>query len=317
LKLIQHSAPADAHAEAYLEAHILRALLYFDIFRYPLTQQEILLYLQIPVSHLHDIERSLHALCDKLQVYQFDDLYCLHNDISIIERRRRGNLMAGKIQEKASQRARLIHSFPFVRSVNISGSLSKNYFDKDSDLDFFIITAPKRLWLCRLLLTLYKKIWLLNSRKYFCINYFITTDHLEIPDRNIFTATEIITLKNHTGSSVYYRFMEQNDWVQEYFPNYRETFSKLDDVHHMRFKSFMEYILRSRMGDILDKWARKITKTFLHKKYNHLNRKEFEQRFRTTPSSSKHHPQGFQTKVLDAYSKTCAEFEQKHGINLH
>src|SRR4029453_8923510 len=88
----------------------------------------------------------------------------------------------------------LIASFPYVRCVCISGSLSKKYFDDTTDIDFFVITKPGRLWVCRTFLILFKKLFLLNSKKYFCINYFIDSDNLEIPDQNIFTATELTTL---------------------------------------------------------------------------------------------------------------------------
>ena len=64
----------------------------------------------------------------------------------------------------------VIKRFPFVRSIMVTGSLSKNCCTKDSDLDFMVITKKDRLWISKTLLMLFKKIFLLNSYKYFCIN---------------------------------------------------------------------------------------------------------------------------------------------------
>lgn len=36
----------------------------------------------------------------------------------------------------AKYRAKFIAKFPFVKAVGISGSLSKGYYDNESDIDF-------------------------------------------------------------------------------------------------------------------------------------------------------------------------------------
>ena len=68
--------------------------------------------------------------------------------------------MAKNIYQKALTVSRLISKFPYVEGVGISGSLSKGYYDDDGDIDFFIITSPKRLWIARTFLILYKKLFL-------------------------------------------------------------------------------------------------------------------------------------------------------------
>ena len=78
---------------------------------------------------------------------------------------------------------KFISKFPYVRAILLSGSISKGYMDKDSDVDYFIITQPNRLWVTRLLLMLFKKIFLFNSRKVFCINYFVDSEKLEIEEK--------------------------------------------------------------------------------------------------------------------------------------
>lgn len=299
-----------------LDVQIIRALLYFDIFRYPLTAQEIVLYLGAEADHLHTVEQRLHVLCDRLFLYRFDELYSIHNDGALAERRRRGNRMAQDVMPKAIRRARLIQRFPFVRSVNISGSLSKNYFDELADVDYFVITAPGRLWLCRLLLTVYKKVFLLNARKYFCINYYIDTNNLRIPDENQFSATEIITLKNQTGANWYNRFMAENTWVQQYYPNHVHSPEIDTDPKPSALKRLIERMLSGKPGNALDDMAFRATTFFLKKKYRHIRAEEFAVSFRARKEASKHHPNSFQFKVMEALKQRCADYERTHGISL-
>lgn len=313
LHIVHHATPDTSE----LEKHIIRTLVYFDIFRHPLTVQEIVRFMGTTPQHFSDVERTLAALCDDMRIFRFNELYCLHNDSSIAARRVQGNQHADEVMPKALRRSKLIQRFPFVRSVNISGSLSKHYFDAQSDVDFFVIAAPNRLWLCRLFLTIFKKIFLLNARKYFCINYYVDTDNLLIPDKNLFSATEIITLKNHTGAEHYDAFMAANQWVTTYFPNHDIVTPLSLPATEPAFKRLIEKLFSGKPGDKLDDWAFAITTRFLRKKYKHLSDREFAVSLRARKHASKHHPQGFQFRVMEAFEKQCAAFEEKHGISLH
>ena len=125
--------------------------------------------------------------------------------------------------------SRKIAKFPYVKGVCLSGALSKGFYDDDGDFDFFIITKPNRLWIARTILVLYKKIFLLNSKKYFCVNYFISTDKLEISEQNLFTATEIATLIPLYGTDTFKEFLEaKNPWAAPYFPNKPSPKTKYD-----------------------------------------------------------------------------------------
>ncbi|MFN0274520.1 MAG: hypothetical protein ACKVPJ_02145 [Chitinophagales bacterium] len=296
---------------------VLRPLLYFDIFNYPLTIPEIVQFAPVALNGLSPVENILDELTEAFLVFKFGEFYSLRNDPLMIERRKNGNALAAKVLQKALRRSRLIHRFPFVRSVNISGSLSKNYFDETTDFDFFIITKVNRLWLCRMVLTIYKKLFLLNSRKYFCINYYVDTTDLEIPDRNIFTAMEIITLKNQTGEKYYRKFQNANNWTKEYFPNHFQEYSGVEKENNGYLKKILEKILGARLGDILDDFAFFLTVKFLKKRYSHMHIDELNVSMRTKKHTSKHHPQGFQFKVLKAYQEKCRDFEQQHDIILY
>ena len=154
----------------------LKTILYFSIFRYPLRIEEIHSYTNY--ESVTDTEKELeHLIAEKILI-KVDDFYVYGSDLDSVIKRLRGNMYAGRALRIAQKKAKFIAKFPFVRAVGVSGSLSKGYYDNESDIDFFVITEPNKLWLCRTFLMLYKKIFLLNSRKYFCINYFISTSQL-------------------------------------------------------------------------------------------------------------------------------------------
>ena len=310
---IEHS---NIPSQEAVKKGILRSLIYYDIFNYPLTANELAQFSSIKLHDKQCITDALEYLTQHLLIYKFGDFYSLKNDPTQIERRKNGNNIATEILPKALKRSKFIHKFPFVRSVNISGSLSKNYFDESTDFDFFIIAEANRIWLCRLLLTFYKKIFLLNSRKYFCINYYIDTTDLLIPDRNLFSATEIITLKNQCGETVYKNFMEANTWVHAYFPNYFPDYSFMEKEKMPMLKKILEKVFSGKVGNYFDDLAFNITTGFLKKRYSHLKKEEFQVNLRTKKNASKHHPQGFQFKVLNAFEQKCKDFEMKHGVEV-
>lgn len=295
---------------------IIKALVYFNIFNYPLTKPEIEKFSAYKFFHLSELDTALNELEDKLIIHRFGEFYSLQNDYALITRRQAGNLEALKIMDKATNRARLIQKFPFVRSVNISGSLSKNYFDSTTDVDYFVITKANRLWLTRLLLTGYKKIFLLNSRKYFCINYYVDEQSLEIPDKNIFSATEILTLKNLTGKSYYQQFLAVNAWAYNYFPNFKQQEATTQTVGVKGGKKWLEYLLNGSFGNFIESNALRLTQFFISKKYKHLSKEEFNVNLRTNKHASKHHPQGFQFRVLNEFDQQCINLESLHNISL-
>jgi predicted nucleotidyltransferase len=299
---------------AQVKKNILDTLLYFDLFSYPLILPEIIRFLRIRITDLTIAQQALQELTSQMIVFEFGGYYSVQNDHQLIVRRKKGNNAALRIRGKAEKMAALIHRFPFVRSVNVSGSLSKGYFDETTDIDFFIITAPGRLWLCRTLLALYKKVFLLNSRKYFCINYFISSDSVVIPDRNLFTATEIITLQNLKGADVYNNFLEANSWTHMYFPNAQSPDSAGRRSDQPSLKRRWEGYLGGRIGNGLEQLSMKATNAFWKWKFRRMTRNKFSVNLRSGEDVSKHHPQGFQFKVLNAYEERRQKLYSNYSL---
>ncbi len=294
----------------------LKPLLYFSLFKYPLTESEILAFSEN--KNQDETEAALEKLVQQKVVYKIDDFYCLENDQAQIDRRRDGNEGAKKIHKKADRRSRLISKFPFVEGVGLSGALSKGFFDKDGDIDFFIITSPGRLWIARTLLILYKKIFLLNSKKYFCVNYFVSENALEITEKNLFTATELVTLIPMYGNGSFNKFYDLNSWAYRQFPNksYHEAINTLKPIKKPGFVNLIQNILGTSLGDKLDAFLLKLTYKKWKVKFDHLDRDQFDIAMKSTQDVSKHHPKNFQKRVITRLNEKYSEYQEKYDIPL-
>jgi len=299
-----------------LTKNVLCTLLYYDIFNYPLKKHEIIRFLGSSAADENSVNEVLQKLKTDELIFQFSDLFSVQNNEGNITRRILGNRRAEKYLTLAKKRARLIARFPFVRAVMASGSLSKGYMDDNSDLDFFIVTAPGGLWIARTLLVLYKRLFLFNSHKQFCVNYFVDLEHLEIEEKNLFTATELATLIPLYGSDYYTQLLDKNRWLLDFFPNYRS--SSLDGVPATRqntFKQLIETVMRKIFGVRLNSFFMNVSllrwKRIYEKKYTS---EDFYVAFKTKQYVSKNHPNHYQQKIRDLYTAKVNTFKVKLEI---
>lgn len=299
------------------ETAIIQCLLYFDTFTYPLTLHEIHSFCSIKICIKTELQSILDSLLKRNLIYKKDIFYFVNDDEGIITRRQQGNKMAQQVMPKALKYGKFIAQFPFVETVCISGSLSKNYFDEKGDVDFFIITKPQRLWLCRSLLVGFKKVFLLNSRKYFCVNYFVGNDNLSIPDRNVFTATEIASLIPVNNLKGYTNFIKQNEWIYNHLPNFDlNNKTSVPPIQETPIKKVSEKLLSKQIGSFADKQLFKLTLHIWQKKFKHFNKSDFDLNMRSRKNVSKHHPSGFQQKVLSSWSLNKINYCKKHQIDF-
>lgn len=298
-----------------LSKNIIKTLAYYDIFSYPLKAEEI--YHNLPVNHCStgDIVSELEKLCEEKLVYKIKDFYLLQNNPAFVSRRLEGNFLCNKKVKSAFRMSKLISKFPYVRAIFLTGSISKGYMDKESDVDYLIVTRPGRLWVCKLFLTLFKKIFLLNSRKVFCINYYIDYNHLEIEEKNVFTAIEIATIIPTFGKKYYDEFYSSNRWIKEYFPNYPKRNILVIDKQS-GFQKFFESLLNNRLGDFLDDFSMKLFAKATKRKFRHFDEKDFSLAFKSTKCESKYHPKFFQKKVLVSLDEKLRKLQQTLNVTL-
>ncbi|MDP5026840.1 MAG: nucleotidyltransferase domain-containing protein [Flavobacterium sp.] len=292
----------------------LKTILYFSIFRYPLTLEEIHSYTNN--ASVNETIKELETLISDDIISKIDIFYVYNKDFDSVTKRLKGNIQAQKVLSIAKKRSKYIAKFPFVMAVGVSGSLSKGYYDDKSDIDFFVITKPNKLWICRTLLMAYKKIFLLNSRKYFCINYFISTQHLEIEEKNRFTATELKTLIPMEGKEIFSTFFANNLWVKNYFSKFETNLNTISNTKKPFISKSIEFIFNTGLGEITDNLFKKITIRKWKSKFNFLSNEDFNIALKSTQNISKHHPSNFQKKVILSLNSKIEEVETNFNIIL-
>lgn len=284
------------------EQRVLCTLRYFHVFTHPLPIEEIHRYLSctIPMSDLEDVLSDMVA-CQT--IYKHNDMYMLEDNKALIDKRVNGAALAQKRLKKATSSTRIISQFPFVSGICISGSLSKGYADKQSDIDFFIITKAKRLWICRTTLHLFKKFtFLFNKQHSFCMNYFIDESCLELEEQNKFTATELVTLIPVYNAESFTLLEEKNKhWVKKQLPNatWREHIAIPNSTSLI--KSFSEGLFNLLWPEKLNTFLMKLTDKKWRKKWTRRNypMAEYDLAMKTKWYVSKHHPSNNQKKVLE------------------
>jgi hypothetical protein len=295
------------------EQNILKTLGYFDLFHYPLTREEIYLFNADKVS-VKDIDVALQLLLADTTIFKLDNFYSLHNDTALVKRRCEGNLLAIKQMQAAKRSARWLSKFPYVKGIAVSGSLSKNFADEKSDIDFFIITTANRLWVARTLMHLYKKFTFLTGRQHlFCMNYFVDEAALEIPEKNIFTAMEIVTLVPMYGKKSLCNFINANNWTKAYFPVHSTTLASTPEIKAGLGRRLTEKILNWRFGNKVDNLLMTITGKRWKKKTKQLqlNSRGIIMGMLPGKHFSKPDPVNFQDKVVQRYEVKIKQLLQQ------
>lgn len=279
---------------------ILRVIAYFEVFNYPLTIEELAKFTYYPVDKLTDYVSTLN---DQNVLSIHEKYVGIGNIKEKVFRREVGNKKATLLEQKATKNARQISRFPFVRGVLISGSFSKGFVAEDGDIDYFIITQPGRLWIARTFLILYKKLFLFNSHEYFCVNYFVDENHLEIEEKNIFTATEIVTLLPKINNSLYNDLIRNNSWIDSYYPGVFHEEPNIENSKKTLSKKIGEALFRGKLGNKIDDYFMKVTLKRWKRKFGSLSDEDFDIAMKTSTNVSKHHPNNFQKKVLEEQNK--------------
>lgn len=263
------------------------------------------------------VQNVLRELKNNEVIQEHDGYYGVAVTEEQIKTRKQDEARFDEALSKVMASSRIISRFPFVRGLAISGGISKGVMKEDGDVDFFITTSRNRLWICRSLLVINKKLLRFNSKKYFCVNYFVDVDSLHIPDHNLFTATEIAYLIPTYDGTSHAKLLKENDWHEAYVPNFRRA----DVLHPLPSnnniaKYVVEKLLSGWLGNKLDRLCMRVTLKQWQRKFPHFTQEEFDLAMRSKRNVSKHHPGNFQIYTLKAHKEAIERFEQEHGMSL-
>ena len=265
---------------------IKRTLAYRSLFNYPLSFFQLSTFLISEKSFSHKLlKRELRNLLESGEVYVTKSRFYLHGSKRPVDWLTRLNTSKGMLRG-LDPVLKLLKKIPWITMIGVTGSVAAFNSAPDDDIDIFIVTKKRRIWLTRMLVVLILKTVALyrtpeDFAKKLCPNLFITEDTMSWPkaERNLYVAHEIMLLQPiYYKCNAYFEFIAANKWVFEYFPHAAFDFlPHLDKKFHYKpnLLNYMEelfmfvqraYMAKRRTQEI-------VTSTKIH--FNKVDSKNF------------------------------------------
>ncbi len=174
---------ANDNQKSGLEKAILETIAFFDLFDFPPTVPEIAANLGNKFS-LIEVSAALYNL-SKIQSARGQ--FFLPGRAEIINiRQARYNYYRRKLKI-ARHFARLFSICPAVKAICLANVIGPHNLRDESDIDFFIITAPGKIWQARLYCAgltalLNKRPKKNNKRNKICLSFYVSADCLNLQD---------------------------------------------------------------------------------------------------------------------------------------
>jgi len=216
---------------------VVQTLVYFDMFDYPLTARELFLYHPDPNISRSVLEGRLAAPATLSVLGHEKGYYFLRGRAHLAGQRALAEQKAQPLLHMARIAMHRIKKLPFVRGIYLSGDLSKGVAGESSDLDFFIITAAHRVWLCKLMLALFRRMPRCNPHRLLCFNYLLDESAMELAEKNEYTAFETAALYPLWNIELLKRFFHDNEWVRRYIPRYDQSADQVSVEPYLHYKA--------------------------------------------------------------------------------
>ena len=251
---------------ARLENAIMLTVAYADVFDYPLSIKQLHRYLigmKVSPQHLQTVLSDGNLASYRLS--NISGLYTLPGRENIAGTRRQRAKYSDYLWNRAYSYGQLIASLPFVRMVAVTGALAMDNAQPGDDIDYLIVTAPGRLWLCRaLVIALVRQA--ARRGDIICPNYFLSEGALIFLQRSMYTAHELAQMVPLSGQGVYERIRQLNTWSNGFLPNAEGQPPRAHtswETHGLQpLFTLAESVLKSPLASWLEQWemSRKVQK---------------------------------------------------------
>jgi hypothetical protein len=236
-----------ARADHTLERAVHEALVYADVFEYPLRVDEVHRFLPGYRASLGEVAAALAAWPARC------GLYHLAGREHVVEARLAREAAAARLWAHARCVGLMFWAIPFVRMVGVTGSLAMNNVARDDDIDFMLVTLPGRLWTARALAIGVVRLARLRGCRA-CPNYLVSTRALALRQRNLFTAHELLQLVPLHGRAAYHQLLRANDWVWNFLPNAQPRPPASEAAPLLAARTLAERLLADGAGTRFETW---------------------------------------------------------------
>lgn len=214
---------------------ILRTIAYYDVFSYPLTAHEVWRWIYPAVGQgvdgwtREDCETALQDLVTNGQLSRKEEFFFLPGREELVAIRHERLTRSTKLWSRAASTARFLELVPFIRMVAVVNTLALSNVRPESDIDLLIITAPRHIWITRLIVTFI--VSLLGYRRHgtkvagrICLSFYATTEGMDFselqsrhPDTHLaFWTSQTVPL---IDDGTYEKFRTANAWVTRIMPH--------------------------------------------------------------------------------------------------
>lgn len=269
--------------------YIIATLSFFSLFDYPLTAEEIQKYC---LSYSLDLETIRELCTQNPSITLQDNLYCLTGKEYQRKLRRKHDPIIQQRIQKAQRYGRLLRFIPFVRGVFLCNNLSFGVVTDTGDIDLFIVSDSKHLWITRFLVTIF--LHFLRVRRHgqyiqnrICLSFFTTETHLDLTSiaqtpQDIYLAYWVLGLRPLVGWDIYNSILQENEkWLTKYY-NIVNLHTKWQEEtvvqnqyqpHHM-LQRLQEWGWQTRVGRWLEERINVFQKRHMEKRYAQLSDKK-------------------------------------------
>ncbi|MBU0636946.1 MAG: hypothetical protein ABH818_01585 [Patescibacteria group bacterium] len=234
-----------------ISAAITKVIIFFDIFDYPLTLKEIWQFISLKCE-LVEISNILNAGVANISLQ--NNFYFLSGRENNIKERLERYGFADKKFKIALFVAKIFKFIPWIKMVTIGNLLGARNLKNNSDIDLFIITENKRIWLTRFFCICVIKLLGLrpqinNKKNKICLSFYISLSALDLSklrmgqDDWYFTYwLACLTLLYNTDET-YQKLIKANKWLNARLPNWQlNNTSECCQTGQLLFKFYHNFI---------------------------------------------------------------------------
>ncbi len=277
--------------EKAITKSIKKTLTYFDLANFSLTKEELFAYLWLPpemsyehfLAELEAINSSVFFSSSLLSQNSATDIckrekfgfFFFPGHEATIENRR-CCLSISELKMKIASRAiGKIRSVPFLKAVFVCNSVGAEQARDDSDIDFFIVGTPKRIWITRFFTNLILRLWGMRTygaktKNKICLSFFVDSEHLNLAELRVVDDDIHFAYWLHQMAPLYdpdnwyNKFLQLNDWTDQFLPNIknfvRGEYVRRAEKPKVRkiWKIFWETILRGSRGDWIESQVKRL-----------------------------------------------------------
>lgn len=246
-----------------LQKNILFTIIYYDVMDYPLTAFEVWKYLisrntkhetcsedDYSRCSLAEVMGSLESEEIKKHIEEYQGFYFLKGRKFLVEQRLERNKISEEKYKIILRAVKFLKFIPYIRMVAVAGRVAMKNARVKSDLDILVIFERGHIFTGRFLAFILlgfsgarrkdKKI-----KNKICLNHFFSTD-FSVSIKDLFSSHAYVFMLPVFGFKYYQKFLEKNDWIRDFRPNFSNEISSLKEKKDSQFsktvRKFLEYV---------------------------------------------------------------------------